>query len=105
MTKYQVRVQSLPEKVVLLVKSLRLVADLGLRDAKELSDYLSSSLPCLLVVGIDYGVAEHIVSLLQEAGASAIVEESSLTQPLLLCPKANQRYQWHWLTGATFYSG
>ncbi len=101
MAKYQVRVQSLPGEVVPLVKSLRLVADLGLRDAKELSDCLSASLPCLLVAGIDQDVAEHIRHLLHEAGASTTVEESRLSEPMLLCPQANQRFQWHWLSGPT----
>lgn len=101
MTKYQVRVHSLPSEVVPLVKSLRLVADLGLLDAKKLSDCLSVSLPCLLVAGVDQGVAEHISHLLQEAGASATVEESSLSKPMLLYPQANQRYQWHWFSGPT----
>lgn len=101
MTKYQVRVQSLPDKVVPLIKPLRLVADLGLKDAKELSDYLVASLPCLLVAGIDRDVAEHIGHLLQEAGAAVTVEESSLSEPMLLCPQANQRYHWHWLSGST----
>lgn len=99
--KYQVKVQSLPDKVVPLVKSLRLVADLGLREAKELSDYLSASLPRLLVAGVDQDVAQHISHLLQEAGAAVSVEESSLSEPMLLYPQANQRYQWHWFSGST----
>jgi ribosomal protein L7/L12 len=101
MTKYQVRVLSLSNQDVPLVKALRLVAHLGLRDAKELSDYLSASLPCVLVVGVEQDVAEHINHLLQEAGASATVEESSLSEPMLLFPRANQCYQWHWLSGPT----
>jgi hypothetical protein len=99
MPKYQVRVEALADKVVPLVKSLRLVADLGLRDAKELSDYLDAALPCLLVAGVDQDVARHVARLLEEAGASASVEESSIDVPMLLCPEANQRYQWSWLSG------
>lgn len=101
MPKFQVRVESLADKVVPLVKSLRLVADLGLRDAKELSDYLSTALPCLLVAGVERDVAEHVAELLKEAGASARVEESSIDDPMLLCPEANQRYRWSWLAGPT----
>lgn len=101
MTKYQVRVQSLPSEVAPLVKSLRLVAGLRLLDAKKLFDCLSASLPCLLVAGVDQSVAEHISHLLQESGASATVEESSLSSPMLLYPQANQRYQWHWFSGPT----
>jgi len=61
MTKYQVRVQSLPSEVVPLVKSLRLVANLELLDVKKLFDYLSASLLCVLVAGVDQDVAEHLM--------------------------------------------
>ncbi len=40
MSRFQVRVVSPGLKIVPLVKTLRLVADLGLADAKGLSDYL-----------------------------------------------------------------
>ena len=42
MSKYQVTVTSVPDNLVALVKSLRLVADLGLKDAKDLADYLGN---------------------------------------------------------------
>lgn len=77
----------LPSDVVPLVKSLRLVADLGLLEAKKLSTVYTVSLPCLLVAGVEQDVAEHISHLLQEAGAEATVEESSLSQPMLLYPQ------------------
>ena len=100
MAKFQVTVTNIArEKVIPLIKSLRLIGDLGLKDAKELADFLGSTKPCILVAGIDREVADHVVGLLQEAGASAAVEESSLNVPLFLCPEANQRYRWSWLGG------
>jgi ribosomal protein L7/L12 len=101
MASYQVRVQALGDRVVASVKTLRLVADLGLRDAKGLTDYIASHAPCVLIAGVEQGVAAHVVDLLKEAGAVATVEESELREPMLLCPEANQRYRWHWLSGPT----
>jgi hypothetical protein len=101
MKKCQVRVVSVGVKILPLITSLRLIADLGLGDAKHISDYLRSSTPCLLVAGVDPEVAEHASALLREAGAEVVVEESSLDAPMLLCPQANQTYRWHWLTGPT----
>jgi hypothetical protein len=100
MAKYQVIVTSISrEKVVPLIKSLRAIGDLGLKNAKELSEFISATKPCTLVAGIDREVADHVVKLLEEAGAAASVEESSLSVPLLLCPEANQKYRWSWLAG------
>jgi ribosomal protein L7/L12 len=100
MAKYQVTVTNVSqEKVILLIKSLQIIADLGLKDAKELAEFLTATIPCILVAGIDREVANHVLSLLQEAGATAAIEESNLVVPLLLCPQANRRHRWSWLRG------
>ena len=78
MGKQQVVITAVPTEAVSFVKSLRLIADLGLGDAKNLSYYLAASLPCVLVAGVDQEVRDHILSLLQEAGAGAKIEDSSL---------------------------
>ena len=101
MSKFQVLVTSAGSKVVPLVKTLRLVADLGLGDAKHLSEYLRDHAPCLLVAGVDREVADHAAGLLREAGAEVLVEASAAEAPMLLCPEANQRYRWSWLGGPT----
>src|SRR4051794_35328389 len=90
MPKYQVREMSAGTKIVPLVKTLRLVADLGLGNAKHLSDHLRDGAPCLLVAGVDREVADHAAGLLREAGAEVAVEESTAEAPMLLCPEANQ---------------
>lgn len=101
MAKFQVKIVSPGTKVVSLVKTLRLVADLGLGEAKHLTDYVRDKAPCVLVAGVDREVAEHAAGLLREAGAEVAVDESSMEVPMLLCPEANQRYKWSWLGGAT----
>lgn len=101
MAKYQVKILSVGMEVVPRIKTLRLLADLGLAEAKRLSDYLSETAPCVLVAGVDREVAVHAATLLREAGAEAEVEKSSIDSPMLLCPEANQRYRWSWLSGPT----
>jgi len=101
MSKFQVHVTSAGSKVVPLVKTLRLIADLGLGEAKSLSDYLRDRAPCVLVAGVGREVADHAAGLLRAAGAEVVVEESSLTVPMLLCPEADQRYRWSWLGAPT----
>ena len=101
MSKFQVRVTSAGSKVVPLVKTLRIVADLGLGEAKGLSDYLRDHAPCVLVAGVSREVADHASGVLREAGSDVVVEESSLDAPMLLCPEADQRYRWSWLAGPT----
>ena len=105
MSKFQVRVTDAGSKVVPLVKTLRLVADLGLGDAKHLSDYLRDHAPCVLVAGVDREVADHAAALLREAGAAVEVEGSATETPMLLCPEANERYRWSWLVGPTAVKG
>jgi hypothetical protein len=105
MSKFQVRVTAAGTEIVPLVWTFRLVADLGLGDAMQLSDYLRDHAPCLLVAGVDREVADHVAGLLREAGAEVAVEESTAEAPMLLCPKANQRYWWSWLVGPTPMEG
>jgi ribosomal protein L7/L12 len=101
MSKLQVRVTSAGSKVIPLVKTLRLVADLGLSEAKGLSDYLRDRAPCVLVAGIGREFADYVAGLLREDGVEVVVEQSSLAAPMLLCPEADQRYRWSWLSGPT----
>jgi Ribosomal protein L7/L12 C-terminal domain len=100
-TKFQVKVVSPGTQVASLVKTLRLVADLGLKSAKHQSDYLHNNAPCVLVAGVDLEVADHAAGLLRESGAEVVVEESSIEIPMLLYPGANQRYGWNWFGGLT----
>lgn len=103
MSKYQVTVKTVPENIVPLVKFLRLVAALGLKDAKDVADFLRSSGSdgCVLVAGVEQEVADHVAALFHEAGGNAKVEQSSIVAPMFLWPKANEKYTWHWFRGLT----
>jgi ribosomal protein L7/L12 len=99
MSKYQVTVTTVSEESPKLLKALRLVANLEIKEAKNISSYLINSLPCVLVAGVDHDVAEHIVNTLREGDAIAIVEPSNISSPMLLYPPVNQRYTWHMIKG------
>jgi ribosomal protein L7/L12 len=99
MSKYQVTVTSVLGQSPKLLKSLRLIANLELREAKNISSYLVDSLPCQLVAGVDCDVAEHIVNVLREGDAIAVVEPSTISSPMLLHLPVNQRYAWNIIKG------
>jgi uncharacterized membrane protein len=104
MPTFQVNITAVSDRAWFdLRKALQMVAGLGWLDARRLSRYLLKvddskeelvHLPCVLVAGIDRATADHIAGLLGEAGATVSVEESTVQQPMLLCPKVNQRYSW-----------
>jgi hypothetical protein len=104
MPKYQVKITAVEDRTwFALGKALRMVAGLGRLDARRLSRYLLKvndsteelvHLPCVLVAGIDRETANHVAGLVRQAGATVSVEESTAQQPMLLCPRANQRYRW-----------
>jgi ribosomal protein L7/L12 len=99
MSRFQVQVTAVGPRLVPMLKTLRLVADLGLVEAQGLADHLRGHVPCVLVAGVARDVAEHAAGLLRAAGASAVVEPSAVTSPMLLCPEAGQRHRWDWLRG------
>jgi hypothetical protein len=104
MAKYQVSITAVSDRAWFdLRKALQMVAGLGRLDARRLSRYVLAvdrnteqylHLPCVLVAGLDRATADHVAGLLRQAGATVSVEESTVQQPMLLCPKANQRYRW-----------
>lgn len=98
MSKFQVRVISAGSKMVPLVKTLQLVADLGLGEAKSLTDYIRENAPCILVAGVSRDVADHAVNLLREAGADAVVDDCRLVAPMILCPEADHQHRWSWVS-------
>jgi hypothetical protein len=104
MPAYQVNITAVSDRAWFdLRKALQMVAGLGWLDARRLSRYVLAvdrnteqylHLPCVLVAGIDRATADHVAGLLRQAGATVSVEESTVQQPMLLCPRANQRYRW-----------
>ncbi|MBH0058983.1 hypothetical protein I6F65_18735 [Pseudoalteromonas sp. SWXJZ94C] len=97
MDKYQVSVISVSGNTLPLVKSLRLIGCLNLEHAKEIQTHLHKSLPCVLIAGVDKNVAEHVIKLLNDAGAVSKIECSSINDPMLFTPAANKTYVWNWL--------
>jgi hypothetical protein len=104
MPTYQVNIRAVSDRAWFdLRKALQLVAGLSWLDARRLSRYVLAvdrnteqyiHLPCVLVAGIDRATADHVAGLLREAGATVSVEESTVQQPMLFCPRVNQRYSW-----------
>ena len=103
MNKYQITVTTVPDNIVPFVKSLRLVANLRLKDANDLADFMRSnrSESYVLLAGVDQEVADHVAVLIHKAGGNAEVARSSIAAPMLLCPKAKEKYAWHWFRGPT----
>jgi hypothetical protein len=99
MSKFQIRVMSIGSNETPLLKTIRLVADLGAFDAALVFTYLRDSAPCVLVAGVNSEVVGHAASLLRSAGAEVEVEVSSLDVPTVLRPQADRRYRWHWFQG------
>ena len=99
MSKFQIRVISIGSNEAQLIRTIRLVTDLGAFDSALVFAYLQDRDRCVLVAGIDGEVAEHAANLLREAGAEVVVEASSLEVPIVLLPQADRRNQWHWFRG------
>ncbi len=99
MSKFQIRVISIGSNEALIVRTIRLVTDLGAFDSALVFAYLRDRAPCILVAGVNGEVAEYAAKLLREAGAEVVVEASSLESPTVLRPQVDRRYRWHWFRG------
>jgi ribosomal protein L7/L12 len=100
MSKFQIRVISIGSNEAQLIRTIRLVTDLGAFDSALVFAYLQDRDRCVLVAGIDGEVAEHAANLLREAGAEVVVEASSSEIPTVLRPQVDRRYRWHWFRGS-----
>jgi hypothetical protein len=92
--KYQIRFLELPTDHVALVRALRLVGNLNLKQADDLSRHLDRFRKSVVVAGIDESTAGHIAAALRDAGAEVAVEPSSVDTPMLCAPMANARFSW-----------
>jgi ribosomal protein L7/L12 len=95
MSKRQVRVSKPPSDRVQFVKALRLIGNLGLKEASELALHLENFRDSVVVAGIEPEVATHIAEALGLAGAEVVVEECSISTPMLRRPAVNAKYAWH----------
>jgi hypothetical protein len=97
--KYQVKIESVPNDVIPILKPLRVIGNIDLKQANDLAEYLSKNAPCLLVAGIDQKTANHVVDLLQAAKVKTAIEESVIEHPMFLHPDSERRYFWHGIKG------
>jgi hypothetical protein len=94
MSKYQIIVCSLPTDRTKFVEALRRTTPLTLKQALDVANHLERFRHSTLVAGIDLQVADHIASALREAGAEVVLDESSVTTPMLCNPEGNTHYRW-----------
>jgi hypothetical protein len=99
MAKYQIRITSAAPNKVKLVKALRLVGKLSLRDAHMLMLYIKDQESCILIAGVEREIAEHVVGILGDCCLRVSIEPSSLEAPMILHPAAGIRYRWNWWFG------
>jgi hypothetical protein len=92
--KYQIRVLELPTNRVALVRALRLVGNLNLKQADDLARHLDRYRKSVVVAGIDESTAGHIAAALADAGAEVAIESSSVDSPMLCTPMVNARFSW-----------
>ncbi|HEY7639153.1 MAG TPA: ribosomal protein L7/L12 [Steroidobacteraceae bacterium] len=94
MSKYQVRLRELPADRVALVRALRLIGNLRLKQADDLARHLDRYRKSVVVAGIDEPTAGHIAAALRTAGGEVAVEPSSIDTPMLCTPTVNARFAW-----------
>ena len=94
MAKHQIRIMQMPSDRVQFTKALRLVGQLGLKQANDLANYMERFRDSVLIAGIEPSVADHLSEILLQAGAKVLVEECSIETPMLCCPAANTKFQW-----------
>lgn len=94
MERYQVDLTALPDNRTAVLKALRLVGKLSLHDAIKILDYVRERGSVTLVAGVDREVADHIQGKLEEAGALAQVDVSSIATPMVCLPQTNVPFEW-----------
>ncbi|MDP6600796.1 MAG: ribosomal protein L7/L12 [Phycisphaerales bacterium] len=99
MSKFEIKIDSVPKRNVAWLKALRHSTGCGLKEAANLHEFLADHAPCVFATGVDGEVAEHLCALLSKAGAAVCANETTVASPMLLHPGINRRYTWHWLWG------
>lgn len=84
--RYEVVIDQFPEKHIPVLRVLRQLLGTGLKETKELYDYSSKNCPCVFLAGVDLELAEKLMRELLEVGANVSIRESSLPNPMIICP-------------------
>jgi hypothetical protein len=77
-----------------VIRALRLTGNLSLQQAQVLASAIHSSGESLLANGVRQESADHLCTLLSNAGVKTRVTEASVDQPMLLFPQLERRFQW-----------
>lgn len=91
---YQVDVARVPADGAEIIKALRLVGRMSLREASDVHVHLVRSRGGTVVAGVELTVAEHIARELAAAGADAVVAESSVRSPSRCDPAVVEKLTW-----------
>ncbi len=98
-TRYEIVVERFPEKYIPVLRELRQWGGFGLKEAKEICEYVQTNCPCVLLAGVTQEAAEDLRRLLVNAGVKALVRASSLENPMFIYPRLDDCYEAHWLFG------
>ena len=82
-----------------LIKYLKEMADLSLKEAKELMDYLNENDSTTLITGIDQEKAREIADSLTKLKCSIQVKDTKISDVMLAFPKDKNSYEMIFLSG------
>lgn len=99
MSTRQIRIRALPSDHVEFLRALRLIGNMGLKQATSLASHLRKVRDPVVAAGLDAEVAEHIAEALRDTGAEIAVEDCSINTPMLCFPPANEKYAWSLFRG------
>lgn len=86
-------VEKLPDNKLIFLRQLREIADLSLKDAKELMTYIEENIPCPIITGIDEEKCNYTVKNLSDISCVVKVEETTIKHPMLIFPRAKFNYE------------
>ena len=98
-TRCDIVIQALPDDSVPVLRAIRTILGYGLKDAKEVVEYARSNCPCTLFAGIPEAAATKMAQTLRSADVVIAINPSTITHPMLICPRLDDRYESHWLFG------
>ncbi|MBZ5590529.1 MAG: hypothetical protein LAO05_18420 [Acidobacteriia bacterium] len=94
MSKQQIRIDQVPSDRVGFIRALRLIGQMGLKQATDVAAHLDRFRHSVVVAGIEPAVAAHISQVLRDAGAEVALEECSIGTPMVCSPTADAKYEW-----------
>ncbi|HVS73755.1 MAG TPA: ribosomal protein L7/L12 [Phycisphaerae bacterium] len=93
MATFQVVVEGGGVKNVALIRALRGIGGMGLREAKEVVEWMAGRGEVVVVAGVGREAAERALVRLKEAGARGRVEGSGVETPMVVRPGVERGYR------------